>query len=92
MTREELIEERKDMTNEDVIKAVILCMAENYQHLYTELRAQYREGKREGWDKEALFDMKTEMHDAVTKEILLRNLRETLDERCSSYVNGITYY
>lgn len=91
MTREELIEERKDMTNEEVIKAVILKMAESYRDLYKELRAEYREGKREGWDEEALFDMRTDMHDIATKEILLRELRETLDERCSAYVNGIEY-
>ena len=88
---EELIDQRKDMTNEEVIKAVILNMAESYRDLYAELRAEYREGKREGWDEEALFDMRTDMHDLVTKEILLRNLRETLDERCSCYKNGIDY-
>lgn len=91
MTREELIEERKDMTNEEVIKAVILKMAERYRDLYDDLRAEYRAGKRDGWDEEALFDMRTDMHDLVTKEILLRELRETLDERCSCYVNGIDF-
>ena len=91
MTREELIEERKDMTNEEVIKAVILKMAESYRDMYGDLRAEYRAGKRDGWDEEALFDMRTDMHDLVTKEILLRNLTETLDERCSAYVNGIEY-
>ena len=91
MTLNELIEERKDMTNEEVIKAVMLKMADNYRAMYSELRAEYRTGKREGWDDEALFDMRTDMHDLVTKEILLRELRETLDERCSCYVNGIEY-
>jgi hypothetical protein len=91
MTREGLIEERKDMTNDEVIKAVMLKMAENYHDMYAELRTEYREGKREGWDEEALFDMRTDMHDLVTKEILLLELRETLDERCSCYKNGIDY-
>jgi len=91
MTRNELIEERKDMTNEEVIKAVMLKMADNYHDMYSELRAEYRKGKREGWDEEALFDMRTDMHDLVTKELLLRNLRETLDERCSCYKNGIGF-
>jgi len=91
MTREELMEERKDMTNDEVIKAVILKMAERYRDMYDDLRAEYRAGKRDGWDEEALFDMRTDMHDLVTKEILLRNLTETLDERCSAYVNGIEY-
>jgi translation initiation factor 2 alpha subunit (eIF-2alpha) len=91
MTREELIEERKDMTNDEVIKAVMLKMAENYHDMYAELRTEYREGKREGWDEEALHDMATDMHDLVTKEILLRELRETLDERCSCYKNGIDF-
>lgn len=91
MTREELIEERKDMTNEEVIKAVILKMAESYRDMYAELRAEYREGKREGWDEEALHDMATDMHDLVAKEMMLRNLRETLDERCSCYKNGLCY-
>lgn len=91
MTREQLMEERRDMTNEEVIKAVILKMAENYHDMYLELRAEYREGKREGWNEEALHDIATGMHNFVTKEILLRNLRETLDERCSCYVNGIDF-
>lgn len=91
MTREELIEERHGMTNEEVIKAVILKMAERYHDMYDELRVEYRMGKRDGWDEDALFDMRTDMHDLVTKEILLRNLMETLDERCSAYVNGIEY-
>lgn len=91
MTREEIIESRKDMTNEEVIKSVILKMAESYRDIYLELRAEYREGKREGWDEEALFDMRTDMHDLVTKEIILRELWETLDERCSCYVNGIDF-
>lgn len=91
MTREQLIEERKDMTNDDVIKAVMLKMADRYHDMYAELRAEYRAGKRDGWDEEALFDMRTDMHDLVTKEILLRELRETLDERCSCYVNGIDF-
>lgn len=91
MTREQLIEERKDMTNDEVIKAVILKMADNYRDMYAELRAEYRKGKREGWYEESLFDMRTDMHDLVTKEILLRELRETLDERCSCYKNGIDY-
>jgi hypothetical protein len=91
MTREELIEERKDMTNDEVVKAVILKMAERYHDMYDELRVEYRMGKRDGWDEEALFDMRTDMHDLVTKELLLRNLRETLDERCSCYKNGVDY-
>lgn len=91
MTREELVERRKDMTNEEVIKAVILKMAERYREMYEELRVEYRMGKRDGWAEEALFDMRTDMHDLVTKEILLRELRETLDERCSCYKNGIDY-
>lgn len=91
MTRGELIKERKDMTNEEVIKAVILKMADRYRDMYDDLRVEYRAGKRDGWDEEALFDMRTDMHDLVTKEILLRNLMETLDERCSAYVNGIEY-
>lgn len=91
MTREQLIEERKDMTNEEVIKAVILKMAENYHDLYVGLRAEYRAGKRDGWDEEALFDVSTDMRELVTKEILLRELWETLDERCSCYKNGIDY-
>lgn len=91
MTREELIEERKDMTNEEVIKAVVLKMADRYHDMYAELRAEYRAGKRDGWDEEALFDMRTDMHDLVTKEVLLRELLETLDDRCSCYVNGIDF-
>jgi len=91
MTRNDLIEERKDMTDIEVAKTVILGMAENYRDMYSELRTEYRKGKREGWNEEALFDMRTDMHDLVTKELLLRNLRETLDERCSCYKNGINY-
>lgn len=89
MTREELIDQRKDMTDIEVAKAVILKMAEGYRDMYEELRTEYRTGKREGWDEEALFDMRTDMRNLVTKELMLRNLRETLDERCSCYKNGI---
>ena len=81
----------EDMSNDEVIKAVILKMAENYRHMYEELRVEYRAGKRDGWNDEALHDMVIDMHDLVTKEILLRELRETLDERCSCYVNGIDF-
>lgn len=91
MTREELIDQRKDMPNEEVIKAVILKMAKRYRYMYAELRAEYREGKREVWDEEALFDMRADMHDLKTKEFMLLGLHETLDERCSCYVNGIDY-
>ena len=91
MTREELIDQRKDMTDIEVAKAVILKMAESYRDMYAELRAEHREGKREGWYEESLFDMRTDMHDLVTKELLLRGLRETLDERCSCYKNGIEF-
>lgn len=91
MTREQLIEERKDMTNDEVMKAVMLKMADRYHDMYAELRAEYRAGKRDGWDEEALFDMRTDMHELVTKEVLLRDLLETLDERCSCYVNGIDF-
>ena len=91
MTREELIEQRNDMTNEEVIKAVILKMADSYRGMYEEMRTEYRAGKRDGWDEEALFDMRTDIHDLVTKELLLRQLLDTLDERCSAYVNGIEF-
>lgn len=91
MTREELIKERKDMTNEEVIKAVILKMADRYRDMYDDLMAEYRAGKRDGWDEEALFDMRMDMHDLVTKEVVLCELRETLDERCSCYKNGIDF-
>ena len=79
------------MPDIEVARAVILKMAESYREMYVELRAEYREGKLDGWDEEALFDMRTDMHDLVAKEIILRNLMETLDERCSCYKNGIDY-
>jgi hypothetical protein len=91
MTREELIDQRKDMTDIEVAKAVILKMAENCRSMHKLLRAEHRDGKREGWDEEALFDMRPDMHDLVTKEVLLRELRETLDERCSCYKNGVDF-
>ena len=91
MTREELIEKRKDMTNDEVIKAMMLKMADMYHDMYEELRAEYRVGYRDGWNEEALFDMRADMHDLVTKEVLLRELLDTLDERCSCYKNGIDF-
>lgn len=91
MTREELIEQRKGMTNEEVIKAVMGKMADRYAKMYSEARDEYRWGKLSGYDAEALNDMSTDMHDMVVKEVLLRELLESLDERCSAYVNGIDY-
>ena len=91
MTREELIEQRKDMTDDEVVKAVIGKMADRYLDMHGELRTEYRACKRDDWDEEALFDMRTDIHDLITKVVLLRELLDTLDERCSAYVNGIEY-
>jgi len=66
-------------------------MADRYLDMHDEMRTEYRAGKRDGWDEEALFDMRTDIHDLITKEVLLRELLDTLDERCSAYVNGIEY-
>ena len=91
MTREELIEERKDMTNEEVIKAVIGKMAEKYQTLYSIERQEYRELRSEGNDAEAIRDARLLMRDFALKRDVLKGLLGTLDERCSAYVNGIEY-
>ena len=91
MTREELIELRKGMTNEEVIKAVIGRMAENYQTLYSDARQEYRELRREGNDIEAIRDTRVLARDFALKRDVLKGLLDTLDERCSSYVNGIEY-
>jgi len=91
MTREELIEQRKGMTNEEVIKDVIEKMADRYAEMYSDARDEYRWGKMSGLDADALSDMRAHMHEMVTKEVTLRELIGTLDERCSAYVNGIEY-
>ena len=91
MTREELIEERKDMTNDEVIKAVILKMEENYRDLYENSRAEYRMLKRDGADEDAISDARALMRDFATKRNLLEGLLGTLDERCSCYKNGIDF-
>lgn len=79
------------MTNEEVIKAVIGKMADRYAEMYSDARDEYRWGKMSGWDAEALGDLRTDMHDMVVKEVLLRGLLGSLDERCNAYVNGIDY-
>ena len=91
MTREELIELRKGMTNEEVIKAVIGRMAENYQTLYSIERHEYRDLRSEGNDAEAIRDARLLMRDFALKRDVLKGLLDTLDERCSAYVNGIEY-
>ena len=91
MTREELIEQRKDMTNEEVIKAVIGKMAEEYQTMYLAARLEYRELRKEGNDIEAIRDARVLTRDFAMKRELLEGLLDTLDERCSAYVNGIEY-
>lgn len=91
MTMEELIEQRKGMTNEEVIKAVIGKMAESYRVIYEDSRAEYRMLKREGADEEAIRDARVLMRDFAMKRNLLEGLLDTLDERCSAYVNGIEY-
>lgn len=91
MTREELIEQRKDMTNEEVIKAVIGKMAESYRVVYEDSRAEYRMLKREGADEDAISDARILMRDFAMKRNLLEGLLSTLDARCSAYVNGIEY-
>lgn len=91
MTREELIEERKDMTNEEVIKAVIGRMAEEYDEMYLDARAVYRALRREGVNEEATNDVRILMREFAIKRNLLEGLLSTLDERCSAYVNGIEY-
>jgi len=91
VTREELIELRKGMTNEEVIKAVIGRMAENYQTLYSDARQEYRELRREGNDIEAIRDTRVLARDFALKRDVLKGLLDTLDERCSAYVNGIEY-
>jgi len=91
MTREELMEERKDMTNDEVIKAVIGKMAEEYQTMYLAARLEYRELRKEGNDTEAIRDARVLTRDFAMKRELLEWLLDTLDERCSAYVNGIEY-
>lgn len=91
MTREQLIEQRKGMTNEEVIKAVIGKMAEGYRVLYEDSRAEYRMLRREGADEDAISDARVLTRDFALKRDLLRGLLDTLDERCSAYVNGIEY-
>ena len=91
MTREQLIEQRKGMTNEDVIKAVIGKMAESYQAMYSMARSEYRDLRSEANDPEAIRDTRVLMRDFALKRDVLEGLLDTLDERCSAYVNGIEY-
>ncbi len=91
MTKEELIEQRKGMTNEEVIKAVIGKMAENYRVIYEDSRAEYRTLKLEGSDEDAISDARILMREFAMKRNLLEGFLSTLDERCSAYVNGIEY-
>lgn len=91
MTREELIEQRKNMTNEEVIKAVIGKMAESYRVVYEDTRAEYRMLKREDADDDAISDARVLMREFAMKRNLFEGLLDTLDERCSAYVNGIDY-
>lgn len=91
MTREELIEQRKGMTNEEVIKAVIGKMAKNYDEMYSDARAEYRTLTRAGEHEIAVRDARGIMREFAMKRNLLEGLLRTLDERCSAYVNGIEY-
>jgi len=91
MTREQLIEQRKDMTNEEVIKAVIRRMAEEYDEMYLDARAEYRTLRHESVNEEATSDARVLMREFAMKRNLLEGLLNTLDERCSAYVNGIEY-
>ena len=91
MTREEIIEQRKGMTNEEVIKAVIGKMAEEYDEMYLDARAEYRVLRHNGVNEAATNDVRILMREFAIKRNLLEGLLSTLDERCSAYVNGIEY-
>ena len=79
------------MTNEEVIKAVIGKMAEEYDEMYSDARAEYGILKRDGVNEAATDDARALMREFAMKRNLLEGLLDTLDERCSAYVNGIEY-
>lgn len=89
MTREELIEQRKGMTNEEVIKAVIKRMTDGYVRLFREVRKDCKRMEQKGRDSEEAHEARVLLHEIAAERNVLNDLLETLDERCSDYVNGI---
>lgn len=89
MTREELIEQRKGMTNEEVIKAVIGRMVHGYVRLFREVRKDCQMAEKKDRGSEEAHEARVLLHEIAVKRNVLNDLLETLDERCSDYVNGI---
>lgn len=79
------------MTNEEVIKAVMSEMYNRCKKSCEELTTEYRRGISKGLPFHELFDIKDERHDAFTRLHTIGEIIETLDDRCSAYVNGIEY-
>ena len=79
------------ITNYTTIQEQALKMAESYRTVYEDSRAEYRMLRREGADEDAISDARVLMREFAIKRNLLEGLLDTLDERCSAYVNGIEY-
>lgn len=91
MSRNEIIESRKGMSNEEVIKAVLGEMSDKCKAEYRQCSLEYRNGRRNGIPYDEIVDLVGGKHDALVRYHLLEEIIETLDDRCSAYVNGIDY-